>query len=254
MAADEQVEIVAQREGSGRSRVTVAVSLYNYRDFIVSCLESVRAQTISDLDLVIVDDCSSDGGDQVACEWLDANGGRFDRHALLRHRTNCGLSGARNTAFAYARTEYMFVLDADNLLYPRCLQQLIGSLDNCTASFAYTYLEKFGGATGLHNIQPWNPATLQHGNTVDAMVMLRRSVWEAVGGYSTDMPNFGWEDFDLWFKIAQIKGWGVQVPEILGRYCVHRDSMLRTVTNPHVDRLWTYFRSKYPEFFSRQTD
>ena len=68
------------------------------------------------------------------------------------------------------------------------------------------------------------------------------------------MPVMGWEDFDLWFKIARLKGWGLQVPEILGRYFVHRDSMLRTVTNPEAERQWAYLRSKYPEFFTDSTE
>jgi hypothetical protein len=60
----------------------------------------------------------------------------------------------------------------------------------------------------------------------------------------------GWEDFDLWFKLARLGHWGVLVPEILARYRVHGESMLRTVTNPKVDRLWAHLRSTYPEFFT----
>ena len=243
-------QVVVERERSGRALVTVAVSLYDYRDYVVSCLDSVRAQTIRDLDLVIVDDASRDGGADVAGQWLEENGDRFCRCVLVRHDRNEGLAAARNTAFAHARTDYVFVLDADNLLYPRCLEQLASALSQSGASFAYCYLEKFGELSGLHNIRPWRPEDLQGGNRIDAMVLLRRSVWQSVDGYSDDMPAMGWEDFELWFKIARLKGWGIQVPEILGRYCVHRDSMLQTVTNPQLDSLWAYLRSKYPEFFA----
>jgi glycosyltransferase involved in cell wall biosynthesis len=228
---------------------TVAVTLYNYRDYIERCLDSVNAQTIEAVDLVIVDDCSRDDGAEVASKWFKAHRGRFRRCSLLRHVRNCGLAAARNSSFAHARTEYVFVLDADNLLYPRCLEQLAAGLDNSDADFAYSLLEKFGAATGLHNVRAWDPRSLRHGNFIDAMVMLRRNTWERAGGYSTDMPVMGWEDFDLWFKIARLKGWGIQIPEILGRYFVHRDSMLWAVTNHKSDLLWQYLREKHPEAF-----
>ena len=247
----EAFEIVAQNEHGGiMPPVTVAVSLYNYKQHIIGCLESTKSQTISDLDLIIVDDCSTDGSPEVVRKWLVENGTRFSKYLLIRHKVNEGLSKARNSGFAHARTKSVFVLDADNLLYPRCLERLVAALDNCDASFAYSYLEKFGEVSCLQNTKQWNPAVLQHGNIIDAMVLLRKSVWETVCGYSTaEVMRLGWEDFELWFKIARIKGWGVRVPEILARYRVHHSSLLFTVTNPNADKLWAYLRSEYPEFF-----
>jgi glycosyltransferase involved in cell wall biosynthesis len=246
---DQHIDVVAEGEAHAEARVTVAISLYNYREYITACLQSVRDQALEHLDLVVVDDSSVDDGPDEVRRWLSVNAHRFGRYALLKHRMNRRLSATRNTAFARARTEYVFVLDADNLLYPRCLQRLCAALDESAASFAYCYLEKFGDRSGLHNLSPWNPATFKNGNTIDAMALLRRSVWERVGGYSTEMPAMGWEDFDLWFKIARVGGWGLQVPEILGRYRVHHDSMLWTVTNPNAGELLRYLQATYPEAF-----
>jgi len=250
---EESFEIVAQKEQTSIiPPVTVAVSLYNYKDCIISCLGSVKSQTICNLDLVVVDDCSTDGSLKIVRNWLVENGNRFSHHLLMHHKVNRGLASSRNTAFANARTEYVFVLDADNLLYPRCLERLVSAIENCDASFAYCYLEKFGDVSCLQNTKPWNPAALLHGNTIDAMVLLRKSVWKKVGGYSTkDIMRLGWEDFELWFKVARNKGWGVLVPEILARYRVHSSSMLNTTTNPNADKLWDYLQSTYPEFFSQ---
>jgi glycosyltransferase involved in cell wall biosynthesis len=228
---------------------TVAVSLFNYEDLIRGCLDSVAAQTVKDLDLVVVDDHSTDGSAEAARSWLQENGGRFSSCLLVRQTPNQGLAAARNRAFELARTESVFVLDADNSLFPRCIEALSTALGNCTASFAYGYLEKFGEVSALLDTKPWDPRALQFGNTIDAMVLHRRSVWRQVGGYSIDMPAMGWEDFDLWFKIAKAQGWGILVPEILGRYRVHHTSMLHTITNPNADRLWSYLRTRHAEFF-----
>lgn len=243
------IDILFQSQREGHPRVTVAVSLYNYRRYIGVCLDSVQAQTLSDIDLIIVDDGSKDGSEGEALGWLERHASRFNRALLVQHKVNRGLADARNTAFTLARTSYVFVLDADNLLYPRCLERLASALDHCQASFAYCYLEKFGEVSALQNTQPWEPRLFQYGNTIDAMALIRRNVWEKVGGYSK-MEVMGWEDFDFWFKIARIGGWGVQVPEVLARYRVHHTSMLHTVANPKADRLWRVLYTSYPEFFT----
>lgn len=242
-------KIVVQKKKTDKvPRVTVAISLFNYKRYIIECLESVRVQTIKDLDLIIVDDCSTDASLDTTHRWLMKKGGRFSSYKLMKHDKNSGLSRTRNTGFANSRTKNVFVLDADNILYPRCLEKLDTALENCDASFAYCYLEKFGDVNCLQNTKPWNPSTLKDGNTIDAMVLLRKRVWEVIGGYSRDML-MGWEDFELWFKIANAKGWGLLVPEILAKYRVHGASMLNTVTNPNIEKLWAHLRKYYKEFF-----
>ena len=242
--------MVAQKgSDSDVPSITVMVTLHNYRDLILSCLDSVKLQTLAPLDLIIVDDASSDDSASVVSDWLEKNHKRFESFQLLQQPRNLGLANARNTGFRHARTEFVFVLDADNLIYPRCLHCLLMALQNCDASFAYCYLEKFGDISGLQNTKPWNAHLLQHGNSIDAMVLLRKSIWEMVGGYAIDMPIMGWEDFDLWFRIAKIGGWGVQVPEVLARYRVSRKSMLQKRTNKKLQTLWAYLQAKHPESF-----
>ena len=53
--------------------VTVAISLFNYGDYIIPCLESVKTQTLNDLDLIVVDDCSTDDSLKVVVDWLAKN-------------------------------------------------------------------------------------------------------------------------------------------------------------------------------------
>lgn len=243
-------EIISYKENVGEiPLVTVIVSLFNYQNFIVQCLDSVKGQTIDRLSLVVVDDCSADNSLATAKKWLDVNGERFSEYYLIHHTKNSGLAATRNRAVSFIKTKYVFVLDADNLLYPRCLESLVSALENCNASFAYSYLEEFGDGNKLKNTKPWNPATLAAVNTIDAMVLMRKDVLDKVDCYSI-MPVMGWEDYELWFKIARIKGWGVQVPEIFARYRVHKTSMLNTVTNPNVEKLWEYLKKNYPEFFA----
>lgn len=216
--------------GRGRAEVTVAVSLYNYARYVGVALDSVAAQTLNAIDLVVVDDASTDGGEDRAARWLRRHGRRFARATLYRRRANAGLAAARNLALAAARSRAFFVLDADNALYPRCLERLLDALAAAPeAAFAYPLIETFGDSRGVMGTALWNRGRLAAGNYIDAMAMIRTARLRAVGGYRRlSVP--GWEDYDLWCRFAE-RGWrGVRVPELLARYRTHGGSMLNTTT------------------------
>jgi len=242
---------------SGSSQITVIIPLYNYRHYIEETLESVRMQTLSNLDLVVVDDCSADKGSEVVLKWLEVASSRFNRATLLRFHRNSGLALSRNTAILMATTEYVFPLDSDNLLYPACLEKLLRSLESSSAAFSFSLIEKFGPDLDskdlkLMHLQEWNPESFRAGNYIDAMCLLRKTAWLSVGGYSTHMPHPGWEDYDLWIKLARMHAAGLQVFQILARYRAHNNSMLRKFTNTKKAQyeLMAYLRESYPEFFN----
>lgn len=224
--------------------VTVAVSLYNYAAFVLEALDSVRAQSHAALDLIVVDDASTDEGPEMVARWLAAHHGRFRSVRLLRHPRNRGLSAARNTAFAAARTEAVFVLDADNLLYPSAIAKLSPLLDRSGAAVAYSQLAFFGRESGLGYAAEWDRDLFRQGNYVDAMALVRRSAWAQVGGYAP--LDLGWEDYDLWLSFIEQGLAGVFLPEILCRYRVHGQSMLRTVTDAQGQRVRAQLARRHP--------
>ncbi len=208
--------------------ITVIVPVYNYADYVPETLASVAAQTLSPLDLVIIDDASPDDSNQMVLDWLKANAARFNRVTLLRHRTNAGLGFARNSGFAAADTPYILPLDADNRLRPEACATLLSALRQSTAAFAYPAIQQFGDATEVFGTEPYSVLRLQRGNYIDAMALVRKSAWAAAGGY--DHVQYGWEDYDLWCRLAERGYHGVSVPDILADYRVHKNSMLHTMT------------------------
>lgn len=209
--------------------IAVCVSLYNYAQYITEALTSVYQQCLETIDLIIVDDASSDTSANVAASWLRQHSRRFNQVLLLRHHRNSGLSASRNTAISQVASPFVFILDADNALYPRCLGQCLEAIEAAQAAVAYPLIEKFGSETGIMGNVVWSRDRLARQNEIDAMALIRRSALEAVAGY-TPMP-WGWEDYDLWCKLIERGEVGVLVPEILARYRVHASSMLRTTTH-----------------------
>lgn len=207
--------------------VSVAVSLHNYARFLPACLDSVAAQTHAALELIVVDDASeADDGAAIAAAWLAAHAGRFARAVLLRHARNQGVAETRNTGFAHANGEAVFVLDADNLLYPRAIARLHAVRQPERFDAAYTQLEFFGAEARLGYADVWRKENFLHENYVDAMALVARQAWRRVGGYT--QIEGGWEDYDFWCKFIDHGLTAAYVPEILCRYRVHDHSMLRT--------------------------
>lgn len=218
-------------KAKSKNEISVIITLYNYGHTIQETLESILPQTHNEIELIIIDDQSKDDGVVVAQDFIKKNHQRFASCKLIKHDRNSGLSIARNTAISETRNDYVFILDADNLLLPSCLERLKIALDeNPVQAFAYSMLQVFSAEDGVINTLRWSAEQLSHGNYIDAMVLLRKESWKSVGGYSK-LDGIGWEDYELWLKFTSSQMTGILVPNILARYRVHNNSMLRKKTN-----------------------
>ena len=217
-------EVVFEADRLGTADVTVVVPLYNYAGYVAEALDSVRAQTLAALDLIVVEDRSTDDSLAVARHWLEVNAARFNRVLLLRNRTNSGLAFTRNVGFDWADTPWVLPLDADNRLLPECAAACLRVARESGAAFAYPVIQRFGAESYLMGARDYDPILLSNGNYIDAMALLSRAVWACVGGYTHGRD--GWEDFDFWCRLVERGFWGKRVPGgPLAEYRVHPTSM-----------------------------
>jgi glycosyltransferase involved in cell wall biosynthesis len=130
--------------------VTVVIPAYNARDWIGFTLESACAQTLSDIEVIVVDDGSSDGTAEIADQFAL----RDPRIRVIR-QANAGVGAARNAAIREARGRFIAPLDADDLWHPEKLRKQV----EC--------MERFGAKVGLVYCDSWyvdeNGETLPNG-------------------------------------------------------------------------------------------
>lgn len=225
--------------------ISVVVTLYNYATVVTETLDSLAASTDVDIEIIVVDDHSTDDSRAVVQTFMD-------RHAelpllLLGRENNCGLPKARNHGIERARAAKVMIIDADNTVYPACLRRLADALDaNRGASFAYATLEAFGVDPGLRSHLGWYVPWVCAANYLDAQAMIRRDALERHGGYREDDEwIYGWEDWDLWLRLAVAGEHGVHIPEMLGRYRTQRTSMI-SMSNLAADAMFAHLRQRYP--------
>lgn len=100
--------------------VSIIVPIYNTERYLSKCLESIRTQTYSDIEVIMVDDGSTDGSRNMANGYTERDG-RF----RLFSQENAGVSAARNHGLDVAEGEYILFVDSDDWLEPRMIEKLV---------------------------------------------------------------------------------------------------------------------------------
>ncbi|GBR02241.1 glycosyltransferase [Acetobacter oeni] len=241
--------ILFEHDSFRPSDVTVIITSHNYESLIVEALESVRVQTIANLDLIVVDDASTDQSVQTILDWATRHAERFNRLLVLAPHHNIGLGAARNIAVSASETRWFLSLDADNRLLPDACDRLLARTGPLTA-YVYPQLREFGGssARGIVGTLPARPLQLISGNYIDAMALVAKWAWAAAGGYYIRRDVMGWEDYDLWCTLGEMGLQSTHLPEVVAEYRVHETSMTNSVTehDDHRTRIVTFMTERHP--------
>lgn len=243
----------AEAPGAPTPDVSVLVSVHNYGRFVRGALESALASRGVDVELVVIDDASTDGSPQVVREFMAEH--PEAAITFIAQRINTGVQRARNLAFTAARAPLVFVLDADNLIFPDGIAKLRRALEaDPAAGYAYGLMERFGDgrSLGVMNTSAWDATRLAEEHYIDAMALIRVDGWQQVGGYVTEQSmELGWEDYDLWLSFAMAGMHGAYVREFVGRYRIHGVSSL-TVTTLDTATLRAKLQERHAAFFAGQ--
>ncbi len=113
--------------------ISVIIPVYNRQAFIEECVGSVSAQSYTDLEILLVDDGSTDNSRQI-CRQLT----KTDQRIKLIESDHLGVSGARNVALDNATGEFIFFLDSDDVIHPMLLETLVTGIEKHNAAMAGT--------------------------------------------------------------------------------------------------------------------
>jgi len=206
------------------ARTSVIIPFFNYHDFIGETLESVRRQSRRVLEIIVVDDGSSQPLSRPA-DW--------DGPPLHILRTeNRGLSAARNTGIARARGEFVAFLDADDLWLPSKIERQEDALTAQPRSVAC--FTRCSREPGFFSFGPYPPPDIDdnefllmlwyHNFFPPSAVLARRELVQRVGGFAESLQDS--MDIELWLRLL-VHGPILQVSEPLCRYRQHASQMSR---------------------------
>lgn len=229
-------------------KVSIITPCYKAERFIARTLESVRAQTLTDWEHVVVDDGSPDDSARVVLEFA----ARDPRVRLLR-QPNGGMENARNNGYAAcsAGSEFLLFLDADDCLEPEALATLAGYLEaHPEVGLAYCartwvdaddrpleeanrqpslrFVPTRRGARPLPDTEPETPlaALVAFHLAIPSSCLIRRAVYAQTDGWDERLRRKGFEDLDMVMRCALLAPVH-HVPTVLLHYRRHGDSASR---------------------------
>jgi glycosyltransferase involved in cell wall biosynthesis len=238
-------------------QLSIVITLFNYAHHISECVQSIEksAELLSaPTEIIIVNDASTDSSLEAALRCLRSSALPM---RIVDKRYNTGLADARNVGIGLARAPYLFMMDADNLVFPNALRELFVAITGGDYAAAYSLLCRFkkttGNRVGLLSYYDWDPQILVQQPYIDAMAMFRRDALLQNGGYDNELSQigwFGWEDYDTWLRFAQSNLAVAFVPNILCLYRHHETSMIN-LTNLFEKELVEHFLDRYRDLASK---
>lgn len=217
--------------------ISVVLPVYNGLPYLRAAVESVLTQSFRDFELIVINDGSSDG----SAELLAA----FDDPRLrLSHQENRGLAATLNIGIAQARGHYIARQDQDDICLPGRFEKQVTFLDS------HPHVGLLGTAAEIWVASERTARTLCHPAESDALrfgllfnnyfvhssVMLRRAVFDSVGGYAEDSARQPPEDYELWSRVAR-QFEVANLPDTLLAYREVPNSMSRTGNRPFLRNL-----------------
>jgi glycosyltransferase involved in cell wall biosynthesis len=192
--------------------VSVVIPAYNAEEFLAETLESVIAQTYDCLEILVINDGSTDRTVDIVEQAMAS-----DRRLTLITQPNAGAAAARNTGFNHAQGDYVAPIDADDLWHPQAIEKMVACMQQAPPTVGVVYawsadVDGYGKVTGgfrTSGIQGNVYITLICHNFLGnaSASLIRRTYLQQVGGYRTDMQQqkaHGCEDWDMYLRLAEI--------------------------------------------------
>jgi glycosyltransferase involved in cell wall biosynthesis len=212
------------------SRVSICIPAYRAERFLGETLQSIRAQTFSDWELIVVEDGSRDATERLVQEFA-AGGSQPVR--FLRHEENRGLTVTRNTGITAARAEWIAILDSDDLWTPDHVAACMDRASTGDVDLVHGGSILFESDTGVEverraptaaDLAEFPRSLFESRYAIQpSSVLLAKSLWARVGGFNPDFQHV--EDREMWLRCARAGGRFAYTGRQTCRYRKHGEAM-----------------------------
>lgn len=221
--------------------VSAIIPTYNYSQFIAEAIDSVLSQTFTNVEIIIVDDGSTDNTRDILAH--------YGTKIKCIFQQNKGVSAARNTGVKNSSGDLIAFLDADDIWLPEKIEKQVERfINDSEIGFVHCGIEEFdingnviekylNGASGwvADELLLLRPVIVGPGSTL----LLKREVFNAIDGFDERPILRASEDWEFCYRIAKICK-GSFVPEVLARYRNHGENRHLKFLNVEQAMLWAY--------------
>ena len=209
--------------------VSVVMPVYNVQDYILDAINSIRSQTFTNFELIVIDNASTD----ATPELIKQAAMEDDRITILTNQKNIGVVGSLNRGLKECRGKYYARADGDDIALPNRLAEQVAYMEvNSTTVALSSWGEKFGDDSG-RLITATTPDSIRATSLFISPILHASSIirMSALREHNiTYRPNCPLEDFDIWIRLSKI-GDLRALPKVLFRYRIHSASMTARSTS-----------------------
>jgi glycosyltransferase involved in cell wall biosynthesis len=220
--------------------ISVCIPSYNQQEYLPDCIESVLNQTYpkSAYEIIVVDDGSTDSSLELARKYP----------IKVISQVNKGLASARNTGIMNSNGDYIFFLDADDMIKENCIEKIAEVIKQTGADVIAPSFKCFGIQNNEvildSNITPKDFITA---NRIGYFCAIKKSRLLECGGYSPRMI-WGYEDYALWFDLFNRGIKMVVLQDVLVLYRTRENSMI-SVAQQHHEELMAQIKKDFPNLY-----
>lgn len=225
--------------------LSIVIPCFNSEETLAETLVSVINQNFENWEAIIVNDGSTDNTEKIALEWV-----KKDKRFKYFYKENEGLGKTRNFGIRKAKGDYVLPLDSDNLVRKNFAQealQIFKDQPNC--GIVYGNAQLFGAEEGVWKVGKFNKFRMLKHNYIDACAIIRKSLFDELGGYEEDLPYQGHEDWDFWLKVIPTKYEFFYLEEITFDYRVTNSSMIKSFSEDMLRENIRYIKTKHFDLF-----
>ena len=199
--------------------VSVIVPIYNSEEFITETIESIINQSYKNLEIILINDGSTDNSKQICRKYLAK-----DSRIIYIEKENGGVVAARNDGIAKATGEYILPVDSDDIIEKTYIEKAVDIITkNDKIGIVYCKAEFIGAKTGYWDLPEFTIANILKDNCIFATALFKRTDWIKVGGYKEYVKN-STEDYDFWLSLIENGSKVYRIPEILFKYRIRENS------------------------------
>ena len=211
--------------------VSVIIPCYNQGEFLEECLTSVFASSYKLVEVIVVNDGSTDNTKSI----IDELQNKFIFQVI--HQENKGLAETRNVGIRVAGGKYILPLDSDDKIGQTYIENAFKTLElNLNIGIVYCKALLFGEKQGEWILPNYSFEQILTHNLIFNCALFRREDYDKTNGYNSNMKE-GWEDWDFWLSLIEL---GLQVErleEVGFYYRIRNNSMVRSLNKEKNDRL-----------------
>ncbi len=231
-------------------KVSIIMPVYNKEKYVQAAIQSALNQTYKNIEIVVIDDASTDGSYQAALELAN----KHSNIILHKEKINLGVSLIKNKAISMATGEYIYPLDADDYIDNTLIEKFVKILDNNPqVGVVYCNCHEFQSKDRYYSCNVTD--TLIYSNCFTNGSMYRKKDFYKVGQYKEWLNRLGAEDWELWISFFE-KGYKFEkIDEYLYHYRIDNNSKsMVDICNENMDKIKRLIFEHHSDLYKKDKD